>query len=162
MALSAAGTGKWRPRGGIEDRDSFIVLTDAVIYHQALVVVERDASAAQGYLKPLASASGVNDWFVGVAHPTGLYSAYVTGDGTLTCDVDTSGITLVYKSVTGVASIKDVGAPVFATDDTVLTLTDVSNMYPIGRITKWYSSTYCDVKLYSAMEYAAMLDTDLY
>lgn len=162
MALSARSTVKWRPRGGVADKQSFIVVSGDIIYHGALVVLEMDIGTGHGYLKPLASASGIYDLFCGVAHPTGLYAEYVTGDGTLECDVDVGGVTLQYKSVTGVTAQTNVGDPVFATDDTVLTLTDPSNMYPIGRIVRYYTSTYVDVKLYSMMEYAAMVDTDLF
>lgn len=166
MALSAISTVKWRPRGGVDDRQSFKVIDGDIIYHGALVVLERDTGTGHGYLKPLASASGVSDLFCGVAHPTGVNAEYVTGDSDGSpvpeCDVDISGVTLIYKAVTGASAITDTGRSVFATDDTVLTLTDPSNMYPIGRIVRWYTGTYCDVKLYSMMEYAAMVDADLY
>jgi hypothetical protein len=162
MALSGASTTKWRPRGGIADRQSFIVKSGAVLYHGAMCVLEEDIGTGHGYVKPLLSSSGVNDWFLGVYHGSGLYAEYVTGDGTLEATIDVGGVTLQYKSVTGVTAVTNTGDPVFASDDNTLTLTDVSNMYPVGRIVRWYTSTYCDVRFYSAMEYAAILDTDLY
>jgi hypothetical protein len=162
MALSGPSTTKWRPRGGIDDRQSFIVKSGAVIYHGAMCVIEEDIGTGHGYLKPLDSSSGVNDWFVGVARNSGLYAESVTGDGTLECVVDVGGVTLQYKTVTGVTAITNTGDPVFASDDNTFTITDVSNMYPVGRIVRWYPSTYCDIRLYSASEYAAMLDTDLF
>jgi hypothetical protein len=162
MALSGPSTTKWRPRGGIADRQAFIVKSSAVIYQGALVVLEEDIGTGHGYVKPLLSSSGVNDWFLGVAINSGLYAESVTGDGTLECTVDVGGVTLQYKSVAGVTAITNTGDPVFASDDNTLTLTDPTTMYPIGRIVRWYTSTYCDIRLYSASEYAAMLDTDLY
>jgi hypothetical protein len=166
MALSGASTVKWRPRGGVDDRQSYKVKNAAVIYHGALVGIEGDPSAAQGYLKPWDTSSGVYDTFCGVAHNTKGFTDYVTGDTSASpvteCEVDISGVTLVYKSVTGVTSIKDVGKWVFATDDTVMTLTDATTAFPVGQIVRYYTSTYVDVKLFSQMEYAAMVGVQRY
>jgi hypothetical protein len=160
--LSAPSTVKWRPRGGIADRQSFIAISGDILYQGAFVVIEEDIGTGHGYLKPLDSSSGVKDLFCGVVCNSGLYAEALTGDGTLECTVDVGGVTLQYKTVTGVTAQTNVGDSVFATDDNVLTLTDCTNMYPIGRIVRWYTGTYCDVRLYSMMEYAAILDTDLY
>ena|SRR3990167_436341 len=154
MALTAATRWNIKPRGWGSDVASFKVLNAEVIYHGALVVLDKQ----DGYLRNLEDTSGTDDRFCGIAIPK---TASVTGDTAASpvveCPVDISGVTLEKVAVTGVTAVTNTGDEVFATDENTLTLTDTSNLSKIGIITRWYSGTTCDVKLVSMMEYFANL-----
>ncbi len=60
-------------------------------------------------------------------------------------------------TVVGVASRGDIGKLVFATDDSVLTLTAPSaNAFPIGMVIEWHTSTTCDVAMWGMIAAAAI------
>ncbi len=50
-------------------------------------------------------------------------------------------------AVTGASAISDQGRPVYLSDDDTLTLTPPTRMDPIGFVSRWYTSTTCDVYL---------------
>lgn len=87
----------------------------------------------------------------------GLNLTKKTGDTTnhVEAEINCSGPVEKKASVSGVASIANVGDLVYATDDNTLTLTPTVNVGPIGEITRWYVSTTCDVKLFTPDEYRA-------
>jgi hypothetical protein len=152
MALTAPNTWTYRPRGSSIDCDSFLVQNAEVIYHGALVVIDKATGTPgiEGQLKNLDDLSGTLDWFMGVARPS---TNYVTGDAsTVWCPVDTSGATIVHVSVTGVAGKPDIGELVYATDENTLTLTPASNIKAVGVVDRYYGTTYVDVKLFTPME----------
>lgn len=158
MALTAPNTWTYRPRGTGQDCDAFLVQNAEVIYHGALVVVDKALGVIapnEGTLKNLDDLSGTLDWFVGVARPS---TNYVTGDGsTVFCPVDTSGPTIVHVSVTGVVSAKNIGDLVYATDENTLTLSAASYIKAVGVVERYYATTYVDVKLFTSMEAMAYI-----
>ena len=156
MALTAAQRWNIKPRGWGSDVASFKVLNSEVIYHGALVLLDKQ----DGYLRNLEDASGTDDRFCGIAIPK---TASVTGDTgaspVVECAVDISGVTLEKVAVTGASAVTNTGDSVFATDENTLTLTQTTNLKKIGIVTRWYSSTTCDVKLVSMMEYFSLIGT---
>ena len=70
-------------------------------------------------------------------------------------EVNCTGPVEKKATVSGVASIANVGDLVYATDDNTLTLTPTINVGPIGEVTRWYVGTTCDVKLFTPDEYRA-------
>ena len=153
MALTAPNVWTYRPRVPGHDCDAFLVQNNEVIYHGALVCVDKATGVgppAEGVLKNLDDLSGTLDWFVGVARPS---TNYVTGDGsTVFCPVDTSGATIVHVSVAGVTGTPDIGELVYATDENTLTLSVATYMKAVGVVERYYGTTYVDVKLFSQME----------
>ena len=71
----------------------------------------------------------------------GTYGAVVRG-----------GIILEEVPVTGASAITDIGKFVYATDGQTLTLTKPAVGVPQGIVTKWYTSTTCDVYLFDMVE----------
>jgi len=74
-------------------------------------------------------------------------------------NVNCGGLILKKVSVTGVSAITNVGDKVYATDDNTLTTSATSNVQEIGIISDWYSSTTCDVQLYSLAEYQGVTNS---
>ena len=67
--------------------------------------------------------------------------------------VETGAHILNKYSVTGVTAATDVGTLVYlASDDNLLTTTQPNASKPLGWITRWYSTTYCDVYVMSWAE----------
>ncbi|RME82486.1 MAG: hypothetical protein D6785_07810 [Planctomycetota bacterium] len=121
----------------------FIVKNGSTVYAGSFVALER----ATGHIIPLDSNGGQD--FVGIAQEK------VVGDGSADCLVTTEGFVLHKVSVTGVSAQTDVRKLVYATSDNDLTINRPStNAIPIGRVLYWYSSTDCDVQVFS-MEEAA-------
>lgn len=109
---------------------------------------------------------------VGVNNTTGLALAWtdvaaeqfvgvamngVTGDTTADeppeVHVNVGGMVLKKVAVTGVTAVTDVGNQVFATDDNTFDLAAGTNPNEVGLITRFYSGTTCDIRLYSLAEY---------
>ena len=70
-------------------------------------------------------------------------------------DVFTGRVWLEQVAVTGAAAITDVGSLVYgdvvnSQADHVLTLTSTNNSAAVGRVTRWYTSTTCDVELFGS------------
>lgn len=64
-------------------------------------------------------------------------------------NIDTGVQTLRRYPVTGTSAQANVGLPVYATDDNVLTITrPAANAIPVGVITKWWTGTTCDVRIF--------------
>lgn len=71
-------------------------------------------------------------------------------------EVDERGVILKRVAVAGASAITDVGDLVYASDDDLegsLTKTASVSVGAIGRIVRWYSSTTCDVRLFTPEEY---------
>jgi hypothetical protein len=168
MALTAAKLYQIRPRASGIDVQAFKIANAEKIWYGALVALEQNVGADAGYLKNMDDLSGTYDTFVGIAVPpcypdatTGAWNGnYVTGDTSASpkpeCSVDISGPTLEYVSVAGASGQTNVGERVYASDESTLTLTATSYHYAIGVVVRWHTSTYCDVRLFSFMEYLAM------
>ena len=152
MALAAKQI--WEMQVGSKTA-SFLVKTSEVIYHGAMVGIDTN-----GLLNNWEDGSGAPLDFCGIAvvtdQPRGGLSENkgdadkVTGDGTIECKVDISGVILKNVAVTGLDNQNDVGDLCYADDESVLTLTAPSGGSEIGVITR-YSGTsgYGDVHLFS-------------
>jgi len=74
----------------------------------------------------------------------------LTGDSSGTYSViSRAGIVLEKVAVTGASGITDTFSLVYATDGQTMTLTRPTTGLPIGFVKKWWSSTTCDVQLFS-------------
>jgi hypothetical protein len=64
----------------------------------------------------------------------------------------------VYKKVpvTGSTGQTDCGALVFATDENTFDLSTTTNVKAVGTVTRYYSGTTCDVRLFTPSEYQAL------
>lgn len=156
MALAARNTWEYQP-GNLTA--SFVILSGAVIYDGALVGIHEAKSgvtSSEGYLDTW--TDGTDQLvFCGVAKITDQNSSTgtgdkLTGDGTIECGVDISGVILKNVPVTGSSAVDDVGDPVYASDDNTLTLTATSGANEIGFVTRYQSSGYADVHLFSASQ----------
>lgn len=134
-------------RGGYADYESFEVTNAYQIYAGALVTVL--ASGRAGTFADLATTK-----FKGIALRAVLGNTSAVPIPEV--EVDCSGLTLENVDVATVASIADVHKLVFMTDNQTLTLAAATNMKAIGVITRWYSGTKCNVKLFSAAEHDAL------
>lgn len=72
-------------------------------------------------------------------------------------EVDESGVVLERVAVTGASAVTDIGKLVYAADDDLeaMTLTAGVSVGAVGRVIRWYSSTTCDVRLFTPEEYRA-------
>lgn len=134
---------------------SFLVKTSEVIYHGALVGIDTN-----GLLANWIDGSGAPLDFCGIAvitdQPRGGLSENkgdadkVTGDGTIECAVDISGVILKNAAVTGLDNQNDVGDLCYSDDENVLNLTATAGGSEVGIVTR-YSGTsgYGDVHLFS-------------
>jgi len=153
MALAARNTWEYQP-GNLTA--SFVILSGAVIYDGALVGLHEAKSgvtSSEGYLDTW--TDGTDQLvFCGIARITDQNSSTgtgdkLTGDGTIECAVDISGVILKNVPVTGADNINDVGDPVFASDDNTLTLSPPTGANEVGFVTRYQSSGYADVHLFS-------------
>lgn len=71
------------------------------------------------------------------------------------CSVDESGQCFQKVAVTGASAQTNEGELVYATDENTFSLTPTTNVGPIGYVVRWYTSTTCDVQLYTPEEYRA-------
>lgn len=69
----------------------------------------------------------------------------------------THGAWLKRVAVTGASAVTDVGVLVYAADDdsATMTLTPTILAGAVGRVRRWYSSTTCDVQLFTPEQYVA-------
>lgn len=158
-ALTAAK--RYTMRGRIEAAiNSYAVRNGQTIYYGSLVGIST-IGVTDGRLVKWSSGSGALR-FLGIAMPRGDRDNpnSVTGNssGTVKCEVNEGGPTLENVAVTGATAESVVNDPVYASDDQTFTLTPTSNVGAVGRVSKYRSSGFADVQLYSAMEYLAMQD----
>lgn len=108
-----------------------------------------------GIVAPLGAQSGPNTRFLGVC----VRQESTSTSGSEQIAIDVSGRKLINHAVTGASAATDCGKEVYcSTDNTAdLTLTESATAYPVGRVTRWYSSTLCDVLFYSNAESQARL-----
>ena len=125
--------------------------TDALITTSEALVpggyVGIDTTA--GTMEFCADSADITPCGIVVGNTRGL-NTLLTGDGASRA-VSRGGIVLKEVAVTGASAITDVGDLVYASDGQTLTKT-ASNMNPFGRIVKWYSSTTCDVYVFTYEE----------
>lgn len=116
-----------------------------------------------GYVQALQTAAAVA---LGIMLPTTasnpnspVAGSGITGDTSASpvpeADIFTGRVWLEQVAVTGAAAITDVGSLVYgdvvnAQADHVLTLTSLNNSAAVGRVTRWYSGTTCDVELFGS------------
>lgn len=118
-----------------------------VLYAGALIGID-----SAGYAAPWADTSNYN--FAGVC------MKQVTGDTSASpvpeANVNTSGMILKKVTVTGASGQTDVGVLVYASDDNTFDLSATSNVKAVGRISRYYQSTTCDVDLFTPTEYLGL------
>jgi len=118
-----------------------------ILYAGALIAINAD-----GYAVPWADTTGNN--FMGVC------MRQVTGDTSASpvpeAEINTAGMILKKVTIVNASSQTDVGILCYATDDNTLTLSSTSNVNAIGRCSRWYSSTTCDVDLFTPTEYMSL------
>lgn len=136
-----------KSRGGYASLQAYQVTNAYQIYAGALITVL--ASGRAGTFADLATTK-----FKGVAMRSVLGNTGATPIPEV--EVDCSGLTLEKVSVATVASIADNHKLVFMSDNQTLTLTAATNMKAIGVITRYYSGTTCDVKLFTDAEHDAL------
>jgi len=130
---------------------AFPLTNGVTVYAGALVGVDDSTGYAVEW------ADTANYIFAGVAlrQAVGDTSASPVVD----VDVNCGGMLLKKIAVTGVSAITNVGDKVYATDDNTFTTSATSNVQEIGIITRWYSSTTCDVQLYSLAQYQGVTNS---
>lgn len=134
---------KTRDRG----RQRYLLKNAVQVYRGSLIIFK----PATGYADKLTDASG--HVFKGLAVKAALGDTGATPVAEVI--VDETGVVLEQVTVTGASAITDPHAKVYATDDQTLTLTPTTYLRAVGRVVKWYSSTTCDVQLFTPEEYAA-------
>jgi len=142
MALSADKVRQLRDRHFV----AFDVTNALVLYKGSYV----GFSTSTGYVVKWADTANYQ-WL-------GIVQRGVTGDTTAAenlVEVDCSGAVEQGVSVTGTSAITNVGDLVYASDDNTLTTSAVhgSNVDPIAWVTRWYSSTTCDVMFFTPSEH---------
>ena len=143
MALSADLARATRNRG----EESYVATAGVTYYVGGLVGV----NTATG--KCVKFTDVATHKFLGLVcrpHPLTTYGISTIVDEV---NVNTSGAILEHVSVATVAAITNVGTKVYATDDNTLTLVACANTKAVGVITRWYLTTYCDVRLFTPAEY---------
>ena len=160
MALSTAANWDWlRNMRGAEPYTTvrYKVKNATTLYPGTLLEL------ASGYVQPLQTAAAVA---LGVMAPTTAINpnapesgSGITGNtsGTPVPEVDVflGRVWLEQVAVTGASAITDVGSLVYGdvantAGDHVLTKTSTSNSAAVGRITRWYTGTTCDVELFGS------------
>ncbi len=135
--------------------NSYPVRSGMTIYAGALVGIAT-VGVTDGRLVNWSSGSGALR-FIGLAIPN---SPTVVGNaaGSVECPVLEGGVILEDVSVAGAdtAGAQCVGDPVYASDENTFSLSATSNVGAVGVVDRYKSSTTCDVRLYSKMEYNAM------
>ena len=133
-----------KPRGTITETNSYIVTNALQLFAGGFTGISTSTGLAIKW------ADTANFQFLGIA------LAGATGNTSATPKVevivDESGLTLQQVSVTGVTDQTSVGTKVYATDDNVLTTTATVNVGTIGIITRYYTGSTVDVRLFSAEE----------
>jgi hypothetical protein len=153
MAALAKNTPRAHRSSGVDVQKSYVVANGDVIYMGAFVGIYK-TGAKTGYLGPWSVVTGNSMQFLGMACKS------VTGDGTKLCPVNCGGIELINVSVIGASAITQVqNSPVYLANDNDLTLSAPAAGGVVGHIVKWYNTTYCDVRMYSAEAYEAASST---
>lgn len=90
----------------------------------------------------------------------GLAEGPATGDTSATppteITINTSGPIVKNVAVVGSTGQTDVGALCFASDENTYDLSATSNVKAVGAVTRYYSGTNCDVRLFTPAEYQAL------
>lgn len=134
----------------IEVQDGKTIHVNSLV---ALCSVDHATSDARGRVKAYEAANF--ETVIGLALPNPANATDGRTVGTTTAPRPTAGIstgdmqTIKRYAVTGATSQADVGKLVYASDDNVLTLTKPATAFqPVGFVTKWWSSTLCDIRLF--------------
>jgi len=160
MALTGRSGHREKPGGPLI---SVPITAAAVIYDGALVAIHADGALVNwGDLV----TSGNTTFFLGVARiseATGVSAAAgeaKTGTTALDVDaaVDISGVILEQVTVVA-ASAANVGNLAYASDENTLTMTATAGSAAIGWMTKFFSGTTANVKLFTPGEYRAHIAT---
>lgn len=149
MAALAKNTPRRHNSSAQEVQKSYVVANAVQIYMGSFVGVY-STGANTGYIGPWSVVTGNSMTFLGMA------TKNVLGDGSLLCPVNCGGIQLLNVSVAGASSIVIVGVTkVYLLNDNDFSTSAPAAGGVVGHISKWYNTSYCDVRLYSAEAYAA-------
>lgn len=131
---------------------SFQIKNTSQLYVGSLVAID-----SVGYAIPYTGAAG--ERLMGRALPTPRaddLGKQLLGDTAAVpipeVTVAVSGEIWEQATVTGVASIADIGKVVYASNDNDLTLTRPARGEAVGIVTRWHTSTTCDVLVFGASE----------
>ena len=140
-ALSANNSSTtFKPRG----QKAMTVVSGDIVYAGGLVGTDPN-----GFLFPWDGAAAA-DKFAGIAKET------VTGDGTLKCAVDTSGVVLEGVAVTG-ATQAGVNSLVYCSTDNPADFTlTATTAGAVGWLCHFVSASDCDVELFTPAEHLAL------
>lgn len=143
MALSANSIPTTAARG----LEAEVVANTTVIFAGAIVAI-----TSAGFATNWADTSG--------NVLAGLAEGGATGDTSATppteITINTSGPIIKNVAVTGSTGQTDVGALVFASDENTYDLSATSNVKAVGAVTRYYSGTHCDVRIFTPAEYQAL------
>lgn len=124
-------------------------------------VVENTTVIFAGALVGISSAGFATNWADTTGHVfAGLAEDAATGDTAASpaveVSINTSGPIVKNVAVTGSTGQTDVGVLVFATDSNTYDISATSNVKAVGAVTRYYSGTNCDVRLFTPAEYLAL------
>ena len=143
------------------DTLAYPVLSGATIYAGGVVAVGTPTHPTAGRRgRAFAWTGAAGERIVGLSISGGVNNAGVVGIVAETVEVSVTPLGQVAKriTVTGVTTLAGVGEPVFAADDDIqtVTLTRPARGVAIGKVTRYYTGSICDVYLYSHAELDAI------
>ena len=143
MALTANSIPTTAARG----LEAVVVENTTVIFGGALVGI-----SGAGFATNWADTSGFV--FAGLAEEP------ATGDTgaspAVEISINTSGPIVKDVAVTGATGQTDLGVLVFATDENTYNLAVSTNVKAVGTVSRYYSGTHCDVRIFTPAEYMAL------
>lgn len=143
MALSADSFPETAARGV----EAVIVLNAQTIYAGALVGIN-----SAGFAANWDDTAGFVFGGTALAQATGDTSA----SPNVEIQLNTSGPIYAKVAVTGSTGQTDVGALCYASDENTFDLSATTNVKAVGIVTRYYSGTTCDVRLFTPAEYQAL------
>lgn len=146
------------PGNGIAGRkvEAYLVADGVVIYEGALVGLDK----ATGYAVNWSDVTASTVALLGIAmrRITGDVPP-PTGSETPEVEVDCSGVIIKKLSITGGTTQTQVGDEAYASDESTYTMSAPAGAHPIGCVTRLYSDGKMDLRLYSAAEFRARVNS---
>ena len=124
-------------------------------------VVANTTQIFAGAIVAITSAGFATNWADTAGNVMGgLAEVGATGDTSASppteISLNTSGPIFKNVAVTGSTGQTDVGALCFATDENTFNLAASTNVKAVGAVTRYYSGTNCDVRIFTPSEYQAL------
>lgn len=140
---------KWDLRG--KSTESYVITNALQIYAGGAVGIDDGTGLLVNW-----SDVATKNW-LGIAQQEVLGNTSASPPAEVS--VDCEGQILQRVAVTGASAQGDVGDLVYLTSSNFadLTKTATTNVNAIGSIVRWYSSTTCDVRLFTPDEYRALI-----